>query len=89
MLRHFYKKSSKLYEKNFITDYDKEDLTLDRFDLKVYHNTRQTSPVLTRRTSGFTAKQKQIGLQNYFKFGPVKVSPMKLLVKDFKIQKSA
>ena len=35
------------------------------------------------------AKQKQIGLQNYLKFGPAKLSPMRLLVKALKIQKSA
>ena len=35
------------------------------------------------------AKQKQLGLQNYLKFGPVKILPMRLLVKALKIQKSA
>ena len=34
-------------------------------------------------------KQKQIGLQNYLKFGPVKGSPMKIIQKALKVQKSA
>ena len=45
--------------------------------------------ILTRKTRGFMAKHKQIGLQNYLKFGPVNFSPMKLFVKALKVQNSA
>ena len=54
-----------------------------------FSNRRPTSLVLTCKTRHFTAKQKQIGLQNYLEFGPVNVSTMKLFVKALKVQKFA